>query len=58
MLGKIPTKGDELMYENLQIVITETEARRIAELQITVLAKAEEEKPNRLLNLLNGDSAE
>ena len=60
MLGKVPTKGDELTYENLQIVITKTESRRIAELKITVLAEEEEdkEKPNRLLNLLGGDSAE
>ena len=58
MLGKVPTKGDELTYENLQIIITKTEARRIAELKITVLAKEDEEKPNRLLNLLNGDNAE
>jgi len=60
MLGKVPTKGDELTYENLLIVITKTEARRIAELKITVLAREEEEKekPNRLLNLLNGDAAE
>jgi len=58
MLGKVPVKGDELTYENLQIVITKTEARRIAELKITVLAKEDDEKPNRLLNLLNGDSAE
>lgn len=58
MLGKVPTKGDELTYENLRIIITKTDARRIAELEITVLDKEEEEKPNRLLNLLNGDSAE
>ncbi|MCM1233863.1 MAG: hemolysin family protein [Ruminococcus flavefaciens] len=58
MLGKVPTKGDELTYENLQIVITKTEARRIAEIKITVLAKPEEEKPNRLLTLLNGDASE
>lgn len=58
MLGKVPTKGDELTYENLQILVTETEARRIAELNITVLDKEEEEKPNRLLTILSGETAE
>ena len=42
MLGKVPVKGDELTYENLQIVVTKTEFRRITELKITVLAKEEE----------------
>ncbi len=58
MLGKVPTKGDELTYENLQIVITKAEARRIEELKLTVLAEEEEEKPNRLLNLLSGETTE
>ena len=44
MLGKVPVKGDELTYENLRIVVTKTEFRRITELKITVLAKTEEEE--------------
>lgn len=58
MLGKVPTTGDELTYENLQIVITNTEFRRINELKITVLDKEDEDKPNRLLAILNGETAE
>ncbi len=42
MLGKVPVKGDELTYENLLIIVTKTEYRRITELKITVLAKEEE----------------
>lgn len=42
MLGKVPVKGDELTYENLQIIVTKTEFRRITELKITVLAKEQE----------------
>ena len=44
MLGKVPVKGDELTYENLQIIVTKTEFRRITELKITVLDKVEEDE--------------
>lgn len=41
MLGKVPAKGDILVYENLTITVTQAESRRINELHVTV--KPEEE---------------
>jgi CBS domain containing-hemolysin-like protein len=43
MLGKVPSEGDELTYENLQITVTQTDSRRITELKIVVLPRDEEE---------------
>lgn len=43
MLGKVPSVGDELTYENLQITVSDTETRRVTELKIVVLPKEEEE---------------
>lgn len=43
MLGKVPSVGDELTYENLQITVSGTETRRVTELKIVVLPKEEEE---------------
>jgi CBS domain containing-hemolysin-like protein len=43
MLGKVPSEGDELTYENLQITVTQTDSRRITELKIVVLPRDDEE---------------
>jgi CBS domain containing-hemolysin-like protein len=43
MLGKVPSEGDELTYENLQITVTQTDSRRITELKIVVLPREEED---------------
>jgi CBS domain containing-hemolysin-like protein len=43
MLGKVPSEGDELTYENLKITVTQTDSRRITELKIIALPREEEE---------------
>jgi CBS domain containing-hemolysin-like protein len=42
MLGKVPSVGDELTYENLQITVSQTDSRRITELKVVVLPREEE----------------
>lgn len=43
MLGKVPSVGDELTYENLTITVEQTEFRRITELKVVVTPREEEE---------------
>lgn len=44
MLGKVPVKGDILVYENLTITVTAIEFRRITELHVVVAPDNEEEE--------------
>lgn len=43
MLGKVPDKGDELVFKNLQITVAKTEFRRITELKVVLLPETENE---------------
>lgn len=49
MLGKVPSMGDELTYENLKITVSQTEFRRITELKVVKLSEEqmEEEKSEK-----------
>ncbi|MGN1372843.1 MAG: HlyC/CorC family transporter [Candidatus Coproplasma sp.] len=49
MLGKVPSMGDELTYENLKITVSLTEFRRITELKVVKLSEEEmaEERSER-----------
>lgn len=49
MLGKVPSMGDELTYENLKITVSLTEFRRITELKVVKLTEEqmEEEKSEK-----------
>lgn len=49
MLGKVPSMGDELTYENLKITVSQTEFRRITELKVVKLTEEqmEEEKSEK-----------
>lgn len=44
MLGKVPSMGDELTYENLKITVSLTEFRRINELKVVKLTEEEVEQ--------------
>ncbi|MGN1103712.1 MAG: transporter associated domain-containing protein, partial [Candidatus Coproplasma sp.] len=44
MLGKVPSMGDELTYENLKITVSQTEFRRITELKFVKLSEQELEE--------------
>lgn len=44
MLGKVPSMGDELIYENLKITVSLTEFRRINELKVVKLSSEEIEE--------------
>ncbi|MGN0807400.1 MAG: HlyC/CorC family transporter [Candidatus Coproplasma sp.] len=44
MLGKVPSMGDELTYTNLKITVSQTEFRRITELEVVKLSEEEIEK--------------
>ena len=44
MLGKVPSMGDELTYENLKITVSQTEFRRITELKVVKLSEEEMEE--------------
>ena len=44
MLGKVPNMGDELVYQNLQIIVAKTEFRRITELKVIILSEEEQPK--------------
>ncbi|MGN0813235.1 MAG: HlyC/CorC family transporter [Candidatus Coproplasma sp.] len=44
MLGKVPSMGDELSYENLKITVSLTEFRRINELKVVKLTEEEIEE--------------
>ncbi|MGN0805031.1 MAG: HlyC/CorC family transporter [Candidatus Coproplasma sp.] len=58
MLGKVPSIGDNLTYENLQITVSQTEFRRITELQVIILPEEEEEKERRFFKSDSAEKAE
>jgi len=41
-LGKIPKEGDSFIYENLKIIVTKTDFRRVLEITVMVLPEEEE----------------
>ncbi len=43
-LGKIPEVGDKFSYENLDVTVTETDDRRVVEIEVIVNEKPEEEE--------------
>ena len=40
-LGKIPEKGDRFSFENLDIIITETDSHRVNKIKVTVTQENE-----------------
>lgn len=47
MLGKVPSVGDELTYENLKITVSVTDSRRIVELNVIKLSPEEIEEKEK-----------
>ena len=48
-LDKMPSIGDSFTYENLYVVVTNSDERRVLEITVKVLAPKEEEKVNEKL---------
>ncbi|MBQ2433049.1 MAG: CBS domain-containing protein, partial [Clostridia bacterium] len=46
-LDRIPAVGDEFDYENLHILVTETEMHRASKLKVTILQKDDPEKEDK-----------
>ena len=43
-LGKIPEVGDKFSYENLDVTVTETDDRRVVEIEVVVNEIVEEDE--------------
>lgn len=46
-LGRIPAEGDEFEAENLHVVVTKTDARRVVEIEVHVLEKTKEDETDK-----------